>query len=230
MTQTPATILVCDDDRLVLATLVHGLKTAGYRVIEADNGDDAILLARQWRPDLALLDMRMNGKSGLDVAAYLRDHIGTPFMFLSAFNEESIIREAMGLGAKAYLVKPLDVRQIVPAVERALGLTPPEDAPAGLESSGALETPSTPETVAAESRLGFGARLDLIQRVRDGAPAAELRAMAIGVLMERHRLDVPAARLQLDALASAWAETQEGAAARIVAAAEALSAPVSPRR
>ena len=230
MTETPATILVCDDDRLVLATLVHGLKTAGYRVIEADNGDDAILLARQWRPDLALLDMRMNGKSGLDVAAYLRDHIGTPFMFLSAFNEESIIREAMGLGAKAYLVKPLDVRQIVPAVERALGLNPPEDAPGGLESSGVREIQSVPEAVSAESRLGFGARVDLLQPVRDIASDAELRAMAIGVLMERHRLDVKGARQRLDALTSDWGENLDGAAARIVAATEALSAPASPRR
>ncbi|MEI7447824.1 MAG: response regulator, partial [Burkholderiales bacterium] len=59
MSDPRATILVCDDDRLVLATLVHGLKSAGYDVIEADNGDDAILLARERRPDLALLDMRM---------------------------------------------------------------------------------------------------------------------------------------------------------------------------
>ncbi|MCA3181576.1 MAG: response regulator, partial [Burkholderiales bacterium] len=120
MTDIRATILVCDDDRLVLATLVHGLKSAGYDVVEADNGDDAILLARERRPDLALLDMRMNGKTGLDVAAYLRDHVGTPFMFLSAFNDERIVRQAVEFGALAYLVKPLDVRQIVPAVEAAL--------------------------------------------------------------------------------------------------------------
>ena len=64
-----ATILVVDDDRLVLATLAHGLTQAGYDVIDADNGDDAILLAREHRPDLALLDIRMQGKSGFDVAA-----------------------------------------------------------------------------------------------------------------------------------------------------------------
>ena len=64
-----ATILVVDDDRLVLATLTHGLAQAGYEVIDADNGDDAILLAHEHRPDLALLDIRMEGKSGFDVAA-----------------------------------------------------------------------------------------------------------------------------------------------------------------
>ena len=51
-------ILVVDDDRLVLATLTHGLAAAGYEIIDADNGDDAILLARAHRPDLALLDIR----------------------------------------------------------------------------------------------------------------------------------------------------------------------------
>src|SRR6201997_3854451 len=74
-------ILVVDDDRLVLATVTHGLSKAGYEIIDADNGDDAILLARQHRPDLALLDIRMEGMSGFDVAAYLRESLQTPFMF-----------------------------------------------------------------------------------------------------------------------------------------------------
>ena len=116
-----ATILVCDDDRLVLVTLSAALRSAGYSVIEAENGDEAILLARQYRPDLAVLDIRMDGKSGLDVAAYLRDYVGTPFMFLSAFNDERIVRQAVEFGALAYLVKPFQRSELVPAVEVALG-------------------------------------------------------------------------------------------------------------
>jgi len=88
MSNQKGTILVVDDDRLVLATLAHGLSQAGYDVIDADNGDDAILLARENHPELALLDIRMQGKSGFDVAAYLRDHCRIPFMFLSAFSDE----------------------------------------------------------------------------------------------------------------------------------------------
>ncbi|HLL10786.1 MAG TPA: response regulator, partial [Rubrivivax sp.] len=57
--QSKGKILVVDDDRLVLATVTHGLSQAGYDVIDADNGDDAILLAREHRPALALLDIRM---------------------------------------------------------------------------------------------------------------------------------------------------------------------------
>lgn len=112
-------ILVVDDDRLVLATVTHGLAVAGYEVIDADNGDDAILLARQHRPDLALLDIRMEGKSGFDVAAYLREYLQTPFVFLSAFSDEQTVAQVKALGALAYLVKPLDVGRIVPTVEAA---------------------------------------------------------------------------------------------------------------
>ena len=100
-------ILVVDDDRLVLATVTHGLSQAGYEVIDADNGDDAILLAREHRPALALLDIRMEGKSGFDVAQTLRDAYRIPFMFLSAFSDEATLAQVKALGALAYLIKPL---------------------------------------------------------------------------------------------------------------------------
>ncbi|HMO46113.1 MAG TPA: response regulator [Rubrivivax sp.] len=112
-------ILVVDDDRLVLATVTHGLTQAGYEVIDADNGDDAILLARQHKPELALLDIRMEGKSGFDVAEYLRDYGRVPFIFLSAFADADTVAQVAALGAVAYMVKPLDVGQIVPTVEAA---------------------------------------------------------------------------------------------------------------
>ena len=60
--------------------------------------------------------MRMQGKSGMDVARYLAANTDTGFMFLSAFGDSEIVDEAMKMGALGYLVKPVDVRQIVPAV------------------------------------------------------------------------------------------------------------------
>ena len=117
-------ILVVDDDRLVLATVTHGLAQAGYDVIDADNGDDAILLAREHKPDLALLDIRMEGMSGFDVAAYLRDQLHVPFMFLSAFADDETVQKVKALGALAYLVKPLDIGQILPTVAAAFGNLP----------------------------------------------------------------------------------------------------------
>jgi DNA-binding response OmpR family regulator len=119
VTGTRGKILVVDDDRLVLATVTHGLSQAGYDVIDADNGDEAILLAREHQPDLALLDIRMEGKSGFDVAEVLRDVYRIPFMFLSAFADGATRSQVEALGAVAYMVKPLDVGQIVPTVEGA---------------------------------------------------------------------------------------------------------------
>ncbi|MFM1990306.1 MAG: hypothetical protein RJA99_3263 [Pseudomonadota bacterium] len=230
MTDPRASILVCDDDRLVLATLVHGLKSAGYDVIEADNGDDAILLARERRPDLALLDMRMNGKTGLDVAAYLRDHVGTPFMFLSAFNDERIVRQAVEFGALAYLVKPLDVRQIVPAVESALARSgvrtdpPAGDAPAaGPMTMSPQVAPTAPSPSDA-----FGIAVDLIERTRGAAAELPTEAIAVGVLMERHRLGPAGARRLLAQLAIAHGRSDAAIAGEIVAAATLLSGPPSP--
>lgn len=172
------TLLVVDDDRLVLATLVAGLKQAGFDVIEADNGDDAILLARKFKPRLAILDMRMQGKSGMDVARYLAANTDTGFMFLSAFGDSDIVDEATRIGALGYLVKPLDVRQIVPAVRAALART-------GEPGRAAAPVPApAPEPAPASLQA---------------APERD-QYVAIGILMERLRIDydraVAALRLQ----------------------------------
>ncbi len=173
MTPRLATILVCDDDRLVLITLSSALKSAGYGVIEADNGDDAILLARQHRPDLALLDIRMDGKSGLDVASYLRDYVGTPFMFLSAFSDEAFIAKAREFGALDYLVKPIDIELIAPAVTRALRSARErhrQAAPAPARPA------ATPEEMAAARLVATGV---LMERLRISRESAERRLMAM---------------------------------------------------
>jgi response regulator NasT len=176
MENSNSTLMVVDDDRLVLATLVAGLKQAGFDVIEADNGDDAILLARKYKPRLAILDMRMQGKSGMDVARYLAANTDTGFMFLSAFGDSDIVDEATRMGALGYLVKPLDVRQIVPAVRAALARTG-EPRP-GAEAIPTADTGPAPASTAAE---------------RD-------QHVAVGILMERLRIDydraVAALRLQ----------------------------------
>jgi response regulator NasT len=163
MEQTPL-VMVVDDDRLVLATLCAGLRQAGIEVIEADNGDEAILLARRHKPQLAILDMRMQGKSGMDVARYLSANTQTGFMFLSAFNDTATIEEAKRLGALGYLVKPLDVKQIVPAVNAALA--------------------QTASMVPPVATVGMG------RGQRD-------EQVAVGILMERLRMDYDRA---LDAL------------------------------
>lgn len=189
-------ILVVDDDRLVLVTLVQGLSQAGYEVLDADNGDDAILIARQHKPLLALLDIRMEGKSGFDVAAYLRDYCQIPFMFLSAFSDEATLQQVKALGAVAYLVKPLDIRQIVPAVDNAVGqlqdsrqMRPPEDA------SVAQEPQAMPQVV----------------------------AMAVGVLMHRYSLSRIQALHRLQRLADIEGHLLVEQAEQVLRAVESLS-------
>jgi DNA-binding response OmpR family regulator len=198
-------ILVVDDDRLVLATLTHGLAQAGYDVIDADNGDDAILLAREHKPDLALLDIRMEGKSGFDVAAYLREYCQMPFMFLSAFSDDATVKQVKALGAVAYLVKPLDIRQIVPAVEAAFANA---DARKGLAEA----APSVPRG----DKPAAGS----------AAMAPEV-AMAVGVLMHRYSLARGPAleRLHRMAVAEGFAIAEQ--AERLLSAVELLSMPAA---
>jgi len=166
-------ILVVDDDRLVLATVSHGLAQAGYEVFDADNGDEAILLAHQHRPDLALLDIRMEGKSGFDVAEYLRDSLHVPFMFLSAFSDAETVAQVEALGAVAYMVKPLDVGQIVPTVELAFERLRKqrEVAPAATSAAQArIDVVSLAAGVLMHRySLGRGEALDRLDRIADAA-------------------------------------------------------------
>jgi two-component system, response regulator PdtaR len=112
-------ILVVDDELLVLATTSMGLQQIGYEVIQADSGSLALQLCQKDKPDLVLLDIRMPNMSGFEVAKVL-DELSVPFIFLSAFNDEEMIRSAKVLGAMGYLVKPLEITSIVPAIEVAL--------------------------------------------------------------------------------------------------------------
>ncbi|GAO37376.1 chemotaxis protein CheY [Sulfuricella sp. T08] len=116
----PATILVVDDDRLILFTLAKGLRDAGYTVIEADSGEQAIEMCADISPDLAVLDIHMPGLSGLEVGQWLKEHTCTPFIFLSAYNDQATMRQATDSGALGYLVKPLDVDRILPTIQAAL--------------------------------------------------------------------------------------------------------------
>lgn len=153
-------ILVVDDDRLVLASISRGLKQAGYRVSEASNGEDAVNAAGKSLPDLALLDVRMPVMNGIELGRLLREHAGVPFMYLSAYGQADIVTQAAEQGALGYLVKPLDIAQILPAVETAL--------------SRAAEIRKLRDTEAQLTTALAGSR--------------EV-SMAVGLLMERHHLD-----------------------------------------
>ncbi|WP_177419740.1 ANTAR domain-containing response regulator [endosymbiont of Lamellibrachia barhami] len=113
-------LLLADDDGVVLATFGKGLRDAGYAVMEADSGEAAIGLAQNDRPDLAILDVRMPGMSGVEVAKEMRK-IGVPVIFLSAYDGREIVESAVLEGALGYVVKPIDVSRMIPTIEAALG-------------------------------------------------------------------------------------------------------------
>lgn len=115
-----AKLLVADDDRVVLFTLAEGLRDAGFEVLEARDGLRALELCRSEQPDLALLDIRMPGLDGLELARRLRSETAVPFLFFTAYDDDDMVREAVNLGALGYLVKPLDVTRIVPMLRAAL--------------------------------------------------------------------------------------------------------------
>lgn len=113
-------ILVVDDDRLVLATLAEGLRLAGYRVTGATSGDGALLIAKNEGPDLALLYVRVSGMDGIELSRRLRDQAGVPSLYISADRDQHMVKRAAEEGALGYLVKPVEIEQIVPSIEVAL--------------------------------------------------------------------------------------------------------------
>jgi two-component system, response regulator PdtaR len=199
-TLPPAKILVVDDDRLVLATLVHGLTQAGFDVIDADNGDDAILLAREQRPTLALLDIRMAGMSGFDVATYLRDQLRIPFMFLSAFSDEATLAQIRALGALAYLTKPLDIAQIVPAVQAAFA-----------------QAQARPRAVSAPAPAVAAPAPVRPEALNHGV------AIAVGIVMHRFSLSRAAALERLERMARQEGRSIEAVSAAVIGAVEQLA-------
>jgi two-component system, response regulator PdtaR len=118
MTQAPHLMLV-EDDLLILSTFARGLRAAGYRVSEAESAEEAMQVCEKTRPDLAVLDIRMRGLSGLELGRWLAEH-EISFLFLTAYDDEAFVREARQTGALGYLVKPLDVPRIIPSLETAL--------------------------------------------------------------------------------------------------------------
>jgi two-component system, response regulator PdtaR len=189
------TLLLVDDDRLILTTLAEGLRAAGFDVIEASSGEAALRLVREAEPDLAICDVRMPGMSGLELAPKLRDQAGVPFIFLSAYGDEEAVRLATEHGALGYLVKPLDVAGMLPTIRTAL-------------------------VRAAEIRKLRHSEEQLNTALANSREAS----MAIGLLMERHHLDRAAAFELLREHARSQRRKLTDVAAQLLDAAETLNA------
>jgi AmiR/NasT family two-component response regulator len=112
-------ILVAEDETIIRMDLVEMLTEAGYTVVaQASNGVEAIALAKQYLPDLAILDVKMPELDGISAAAEIIDL--APVLMLTAFSQRELVERARDAGAMAYVVKPFSISDLVPAIEIAM--------------------------------------------------------------------------------------------------------------
>ena len=115
------TILFADDCVSIRELLREEFEEEGYRVLTARDGREAVDLFRAERPDLAILDVKMPGKDGLEVARLINDEKLCGVLILTAFSQREIVEQARDAGALAYLVKPFQKSDLIPAIEVAIG-------------------------------------------------------------------------------------------------------------
>jgi AmiR/NasT family two-component response regulator len=114
-------IIIADDESIIRMDLKEMLGGLGYLVVgEAGDGQSAVNLARELRPDLIIMDIKMPGLDGIGAARILTEEKLAPVLFLTAFSQKELVDGAKEAGVVAYLVKPFRESELVPAIEIAL--------------------------------------------------------------------------------------------------------------
>jgi response regulator NasT len=112
-------ILVAEDEALIRMDLIEMLQEAGYTVCaEATNGEEAIALATEHKPDLCILDVKMPVLDGISAAEKIISI--APVLMLTAFSQRELVERARDAGVMAYVVKPFTIGDLVPAIEIAM--------------------------------------------------------------------------------------------------------------
>jgi len=153
-------LLIVDDDRLVLATMARSLRRVGYAVKTADRATHAMDIAAENVFDLAILDIAIPDVSGIDLGRELRARYGLYCLFLTAHSDPGLVADAILEGAGSYLVKPIGVAQLVPAIEVALARA-----------------------------NDVKAMVDTMEHLERALAGGRHISIAIGMLMERHALN-----------------------------------------
>jgi response regulator NasT len=116
------TVVIAEDEAIVRLDLREILEEEGYLVVgEAGRGDEAVELVRKHRPDLVILDIKMPGMDGLAAARAISTEQQTAVLILTAFSQRDLVDQARDAGALAYLIKPFQKEELLPALEVALG-------------------------------------------------------------------------------------------------------------
>lgn len=136
MKELPRSILIVEDDDVFRRRLAQAFADRGFEVREARDADEALDAARQDTPEFVVVDLRMPGRSGLDVVRELKAlDAATSIVVLTGYGSIATALEAVRLGAQHYLTKPADVEAILAAFERRTdAAAPPADAPIPMEA------------------------------------------------------------------------------------------------
>ncbi len=163
-------VVIAEDEAIIRLDLKEILEEEGYEVVgAASRGEEAIQMVRALRPDLAILDIKMPGKDGIEVASELSHENICPVVILTAFSQRSFVEQARDAGVLAYLVKPFQASDLVPAIELAR---------ARFEERMALE-----QEVASLT--------DKAERATKQLEARKLLDRAKGILMDSHSMSEP---------------------------------------
>jgi response regulator NasT len=117
-----ARVVLAEDEAIIRLDLKETLEDEGYEVVgETGRGDEAVQLVKDLGPDLAILDIKMPGLDGLTAAREITSERRAAVLILTAFSQRHLVERARDAGALAYLVKPFQRSELIPAVEVALG-------------------------------------------------------------------------------------------------------------
>jgi AmiR/NasT family two-component response regulator len=118
-------VLVAEDEALIRLDLVELLTEEGMIVVgQAANGEEAVEMAREFRPDVVVMDVKMPKLDGISAAEIIAKERIAPVVILTAFSQRELVERASEAGAMAYVVKPFDASDVVPAIEIAAAGSP----------------------------------------------------------------------------------------------------------
>lgn len=115
-------VVIAEDEAIIRLDLRETLEEEGYQVVgETGRGDQAVELVRTLQPDLAILDIKMPHMDGLEAARIISQERICGVLMLTAFSQREVVEDARDAGALAYLVKPYQKSDLIPAIEVAIG-------------------------------------------------------------------------------------------------------------
>jgi AmiR/NasT family two-component response regulator len=118
----PTRVVIAEDEAIIRLDLKETLEEEGYEVVgETGRGDEAVVLVRSLQPDVVILDIKMPGLDGLSATREITTERLAAVLILTAFSQRDLIEQARDAGAMAYLVKPFQRSELIPAVEVAVG-------------------------------------------------------------------------------------------------------------